>query len=305
MARSPANTPSGDREDKRSKIRSVRTSRDRSRRDIPSPRRKGVQLAARSQRSATLTHNASRRVGDRQLPIRISFVQATDDDPQAPPLARILRGGRGGVVRLKLYLAMLWIAGNAPHDTTFPARAWAELLDLPNPEGKGDRRVRDAIAWLANEEFIRVQRQRGRPATLYLQREDGSGEQYSVPGSEPKDKKTGKFPDEHVYVHLPATFWTSGWAVALSSAGIAILLVMLVLVRGRSEEPFWISPGEARRRFHLSEDTWTKGIRELRELGLLVVGRKPVSEEFGWRRVRNLYTLDLAPLENPPPRRPA
>jgi hypothetical protein len=43
-----------------------------------------------------------------------------------------------------------------------------------------------------------------------------------------------------------------------------------------------------------------KGTAELREHGLLAVSRKPVSEEFGWRRVRNMYALNLDPLQSRP-----
>jgi hypothetical protein len=249
-------------------------------------------------RAGSLALAASRRVGNRKLPIRLNFVEATTDDP--PPLARILRGGRGGGVRLKLYLAMLWMAAKPPHDITFPARAWAELLGLPNPEGSGDRRVRDAIDWLVAQRLLEIERQPGRPATVYLKREDGSDENYVIPARAQKDKETDKLSAEHWYVSLPPTFWTMGWATELSAAALAILLVMLVLDRASTGGPFWISPAEARRRFGLSEDTWTKGTAGLRNHGLLVVGRRPVSEEFGWRRVRNTYSLNLDPLQSPP-----
>jgi hypothetical protein len=217
----------------------------------------------------------------------------------------MLRGGQGGAVRLKLYLAILWIAAKDPHDVSFPARAWAELLDLPDPSGGGQRRVRDAVAWLETEQFIEVERKSGRPPTIFLRREDGSGAAYSVPGGEARDEN-GDFPGEHIYVSIPPSFWTEGWAVVLSGAAIAIMLALFALDRGELE-PLWISPGEARRRFSLSEDTWTKGTSELRDWGLLFIGRKPVSEDFGWRRMRNTYTLatDLTPITGASPTPPA
>lgn len=301
VARKSADDLARARKDETTNSRTLRRSKARTG-SSRSPGRKGAEKLERSEQATALAFAAARRVGNRQMPIRNSFAKAGDDDVDPPPLARMFRGGRGGTVRLKLYLTMLWIAGNAPHDVKFPARSWAELLDLPDPERKGDRRIRDGIDWLAAHEFIRVERQPGRPATLYLQREDGSGEPYTVLGATEKDKKTGKFPETDIYVSLPPTFWTSGWAAGLSGAGTAILLVMLVLTRAWQGEPFWISPGEARRKFHLSEDTWTKGVRELCDLGLLHVGRKPVSEEFGWRRVRNLYSLDLGPLQSRRPK---
>ena len=124
-----------------------------------------------------------------------------------------------------------------------------------------------------------------------------------VPAAAPKDQETAKIAEEHWHVWLPPTFWTKGWATTLSAAGIAILLVMLVLERQRkpTQPSFWISPDQARRRFGLSEDTWTKGTAELRKLGLIDVGRKPVSEEFGWRRVRNTYALNRETLQSRAP----
>jgi hypothetical protein len=78
------------------------------------------------------------------------------------------------------------------------------------------------------------------------------------------------------------------------------LLVMLVVTQGGEKKAQWISPSQARSRFGLSEDTWTRGIAELQRYGVLVVRKKPVSEDFGWRRVRNAYTLDLTRLGERP-----
>jgi hypothetical protein len=156
--------------------------------------------------------------------------------------------------------------------------------------------VRDAIVWLERRSFIRLERAPGRPAKVFLQREDGTDRRYVIPAKAPKDKSTGKLHESDWYVRLPASFWTNGWSASLSTAAISILLVMLVLARAGGEW-FWISPAEARRRFALSEDTWTRGTAELRKVGLIEVGRQTVSEEFGWKRVRNRYALDLSALD--------
>jgi len=52
----------------------------------------------------------SKRKSGIQLPI--SFVR---DKSETPPLAQMLRGGRGGAVRLKLYLTFDLLAAAAPH----------------------------------------------------------------------------------------------------------------------------------------------------------------------------------------------
>ncbi|HVF74574.1 MAG TPA: hypothetical protein VM938_05955, partial [Acidimicrobiales bacterium] len=75
-------------------------------------------------------------------------------------MTTMLRGGRGGAVRLKLYLSFLWFAAAPPHDVTYPARAWASLLGLEDPEARGARRIIDAITWLDAHDFVVVE---GRP----------------------------------------------------------------------------------------------------------------------------------------------
>jgi hypothetical protein len=69
------------------------------------------------------------------VPFDIGFVRRPDDDASlaAPPLATMLRGGRGGEVRLKLFLSMQLIAVAHPYDVTRTASYWAHLLSLPEP----------------------------------------------------------------------------------------------------------------------------------------------------------------------------
>lgn len=54
-------------------------------------------------------------------------------------------------------------------------------------------------------------------------------------------------------------------------------------------------------------DEWTygltgdrRGVAELRNYDLLAISKRPVSEDFGWRRVRNTYTLRLDRLDETP-----
>ncbi len=139
----------------------------------------------------------------------------------------------------------------------------------------------------------------GEPPTIVLLREDGSGERYVTPTRASKDPKTNKIREKDWSVGLPATFWTNGWALALSTPGLAMLLVMLDLYRP-TEGATWITPDRARSRYGLSEDTWTRGVAELKAHGLISVGKQPVSRELSWSRVRNKYTLKTARLRTQP-----
>ena len=118
----------------------------------------------------------------------------------------------------------------------------------------------------------------GEPPTIVLLREDGSGERYVTPTRASKDPKTNKIREKDWSVGLPATFWTNGWALALSTPGLAMLLVMLDLYRP-TEGATWITPDRARSRYGLSEGTWTRGVAELKAHGLISVGVAAPSPE--------------------------
>ncbi|GAB3866285.1 hypothetical protein GCM10029963_78450 [Micromonospora andamanensis] len=122
-----------------------------------------------------------RRIGKRAgAPVRNVFVSALGDE--VPPLAALLRGGgRGGVVRVKLYLSLLWVCAAAPYQASYPARAWAALLGLPDYETKGVRRIHEATRDLMDHQFIVAQDRGGQPSLLTLLDESGAGEIYLPP----------------------------------------------------------------------------------------------------------------------------
>lgn len=250
----------------------------------------------------------ARRVHDRSAPVRWSFIRTFDRSGEVPPLAAMLRGGRGGSVRLKTYLSFLWFAAAPPHDVTYPARAWAGLIGLDDPEVNGARRIIDAIAWLGAHDLVEVDRQRGRPSRVRLLQDDGSGHPYELPGGvvERLTQEEAITADlqPHFYVQLPPEFWTNGWAAALSGPAIAMWLTLLVELGKKPDlTELWLSPSEAQRRLGLAEQTRSKGLRQLETLGLISVKRRPISRDaFDFRRMRNVYVLHqnrLADLAGP------
>jgi hypothetical protein len=266
-------------------------------------RRSGQDLLTVRPGEEALRHlgDGTRRTKGRATQVRRSFVNSVFAGTEVPPLAMIVRSGRAGGLRLRLLLSLLWMGGggDARHSVTFPARAWAEMLDLSYPENAGERRVRAALAWLEQKRLVQVDRQPGRIPTVTLRREDGSGENYTQPVKGRKDRSTGKLNQRDWNFTLPSEFWTNAWILALSLPALAVLLVLLDMQR-KDDEPQWIAPAEARKRYVVSEDTWTRGVAELDAQGIVTVIKEPVSATFGWRRVRNKYVVNRQRLHGDP-----
>jgi hypothetical protein len=228
----------------------------------------------------------SKRATGIQLPV--GFVR-TQDLSIAPPLSRMLRGGRGGTVRLKLYLCLYLLAAHPPYNiVSIPSRAWAEALALPDPAGGGARRIADALVWLQKAKMIKLERRQGAAPTVTLLDPVGDGTRFARPRS--------------LYVRLPLGFWSEQWITRLSGAAVALLIVLLDLQGGKKRRaaPQSLAPGQ-RLRYGLSDDTWTRASKELVDAGLLTVKRVPQGRDFDWRRMRNAYLIDIDMLDKQAP----
>lgn len=244
------------------------------------------------------------RLGRRtSAPVRVAFVGVIEDDRPAgtvPPLAQLLRGGRGGEVRLKLELSFLWFAANPPHDLTYPARMWATLLGLEDPEGRGTRRVRQAVLALHKLGLITLDPRPGQPNRLVLLNEGRPGTAYELPGSAYNRARASGQEWRHRYVQLPDTLWINGWLATLSGAAVAMLLVLYVELGRRDPDTtdLWFSPSQALKLYGLSEDTRSKGLRELRAAGLITARKRSASRDvLDFRRLRNTYRINTAQLD--------
>jgi len=256
--------------------------------DSPSERRPSPQAVS----AATAL---AQRARGRSAQLRRAFVER--EDLAAPTaLARVIRGGRGGEVRLKTYLSMLFIAGAAPYDVSYPARAWATLLDLDKPETKGARRVNEAISWLEANKFVTVANNPGQPSRVTLLNERGKGDKYELPGevyNRLRNKKGDDVARRNRYVKIPPEFWTSGWLSVLSTPAVSMYLVLLCAQTSEEVSEVWFSPDQASKLYSLSADTRSRGLAELREAGLVTVRRRALSNDvFDVQRFRNAYTLD-------------
>jgi hypothetical protein len=212
------------------------------------------------------------------VPLPRPFIRDADAE-EGPPLARILRGGQGGEVKLKVLLTMHLEGVREPNNVSGVPAYWALTLGLEDPHGNGARRVRDAIAWLAAQSFIRIDRGGPQPECFLLS-PLGDGGAYHRPN-----------PAEG-YIRVPTAMWHNGWIATLSGTALALWLILADLQGGREAQDVWVQPDEARERYRLSEDTFTKGISELERHHLVRVTKQPQGvDEAYYNRVRNAYRL--------------
>lgn len=243
----------------------------------------------------------AQRARHRELQLRRTFLLGRAGRDELPTLAHLIRGGRGGEVRLKLYLSILWVGASYPHDVTFPARTWAELLGLPSPTSHGARRVREAIDFLVESSLLAETRRPGLPTELTLLREDRSGNKYTVPGAASAQAKArGRGLESHRYVRLSSAFWSRGWIAVLTVPGLVALLTLLVEQRGPEPSPVWLAPDVAVDRYAISNQTRYRGLKELQQYGLVSRHVLPLQGNYEAVRRRHAYLLDLSNLNAVP-----
>lgn len=254
----------------------------------------------------TLAQMGPRR--GRGAPLRDSFFRCRSDGSGGYPLARLMSsrsgsgGGRGGRTRVSLYLSLIWVASGKDHSSQRPARYWAGLLGLDDPEHAGARVVSNTWAELAARNLVSMTpgQYTGDVPTVRLLREDGSGEPYTIP--------TGR--DGDTYRRVPESVWESLIPGAMvTGAGLAMYLVALRTAYIKGELDGLAFPSaHFREEYGLGESTRKSGLRNLVDQGVLDVERQHVDGfgQLGGRiRSRNLYDLlglygPVAPQPAPP-----
>lgn len=215
----------------------------------------------------------------RNSSVRLPQIFARDrltKDP-LPPLAEMMQGG--GEVRLKVLLTILMMATKAPHGRKVSSKELATMLDLRDPDGAGGRRVSKAIKDLERMKLVRVDREPGHVPLVTVLHPGGTGSEWNA------------MKLERPWITLPIDLWRRGWFIALSGRALAVLIILRELTHGRTSNGAWVD-GIRKRQYGLSDDTWTRGCRELREAGLLEV-TEHVFSSHGEPRRRNVYSLRL------------
>lgn len=243
-----------------------------------------------------LNEDSGRR---RAIPIRKSFVRAEKGAETPPPLAVLVkRGGRGGGVIVKLYLALVWRCSGGDFDTDISARTWANLLGLEDPNVKGARRIAKAIKILEECKLISVSPRRGEPSVITLLDESGDETPYALPSTAYAAKRKRR----DIYFKVPTTLWTEGFMQRMSAPALTMLLILLAEQSGdvspgdTDGNEVWWSTERFPQQYFVSPSMRSRGTKDLRDLNLLYVWRASVAppgnkRTFARERVRNVYRL--------------
>jgi hypothetical protein len=198
------------------------------------------------------------------------------DGFKSPPLVSLIQGGRGGEIRLKLFLCMAMMATRAPHDINrpFTPQGWARLLNLSVDDGAA-RRISSNIKWLNQNTFIHLEPRRGNTPRIQLL-DPTTGQLFTRPTTS--------------FISIPLDIWRYGWILELSATGLALLIVLLDLC-GNATSPRYVTR-HRRESYVLSSDTWTRATKELKRHGLITVGRTPQGDEYDPERLRNTFWIE-------------
>lgn len=232
-----------------------------------------------------------------QVPVRTAFVRSGLVEGVAePPLASLLRGGRGGRVRVATFLSLIWRCSAPPYSTNIKAGAIARLWNLPSPDTNGARRVQEALNALEDHRLVRIQRHPGKESTVVLLDDAGTGLDYESPNRAYNYARRRKAPaaelQHHTYFKVDAMWWKTGAIQALKGPGLAMLLILLAEdAPSRRGTGIWISPSNFKERYGLSVDTRKVGLKNLQDAKLVIPSTRLQEDLFTQNRRRVFYQL--------------
>lgn len=214
-----------------------------------------------TERSKDRAHEWAQRLHQRELRLRFTFVVVQSGSPTAEPALSKLLQKRDRGCALRLYLALLWMAGSEggqrgrrsgtrqpepgrafklepdyrPHTCEVSLDELRDLVGLANTSSNRNinRRLRKALGALEHLELIELESLGDDPAVqlqVQLRREDGSGRDYSDPG---------KVRD--AYIRMDHRFFTNGWLAVLPPHAVAVYLLYRVQSESRGpSDPEWV-----------------------------------------------------------------
>lgn len=208
------------------------------------------------------------------VPLAPSFLKSTDPD-EPPALARLLGAGRGGEVRLKLFLTFaLRATRGRPILAARRPPGLARMLALPSDTGP--RRVADAIRWLKSNRFIQVQPRVGQAGEITL-----------LDGGDPPSDLSSRDRHGH-YVSVPIELWTSGHILEMKAREVAVFIAIRDVTSNSLYEGSLT--GYRKAQYGISDDTWTRALKELRERNLVDYRTEVDEGDDRMPRKRQIYS---------------
>ena len=212
------------------------------------------------------------------FPLRRTFVQQKGRD-QPPPLATFVTAGdRTGLL---LYFLALTKASQEPWDVSMHSAIWARALGFPQPTSPGARSRLSKTWTRLVDRRLAVRARQNRLAKYTLLCEDGSGDPYDRPKA--------------AFINVPHELWTAGsttsdrWYELLSLPELAFLIIAL-----GNADSFPLPAERGPEYYQISADTLQRGVRGLRDRGLLTVARRRITAPLAPEGVtiENRYTLE-------------
>lgn len=268
------------------------------------------------QTARTTARTLSIDLKGRQARLRRASVRRSNATSDVPPLIDIF-STRGGVEQeLKLALLCNWIAGAVgggygqtaavrpapdtpllgPHSADVDEIQLCELLTLAcstGPERAASfRKLKRYFDRLRIAGLVKVSDDYTRFA---LCADDGSGREYTDPGSKDRDRD----PQRDAFFRVPGEFFKNGWLSLLSGPAVMTFLILLEMAeyptgaskRSGRHDGLWVNQTLLAENYPISKSSLDRGVAQLRDLRLVQVSTEFVSRVP--RRSRSRYRLIL------------
>lgn len=198
--------------------------------------------------------------------LRHILVQLPDKDkPRSSTLARMVTERRHRELLLYLLLVSCW-SWLSDRDDPLTAGVWTRALTAQGSLTWSASTLSRSWKHLEDLGLIEHRERKERLVRVTPRREDAQ-ESYTPPG-----ERTDRW---NTYFILPDSFWLDEWFAKLSLPGLAVLL--LVAKETSYREECWFTYNRTNDWYGLKPRTVQKGVKDLRDAGLLLTREETVS----------------------------
>lgn len=237
----------------------------------------GVEALERSIAAAADLLEITHQQGS-QLQLRNGFIARADRYAPLPVGVQLLRRSNRSGLQLRLALAYFWLAGSRvdarpgtpPYTVRLPVRTVAAMVGLDGDSAADRRRVRENTRALMSDGLLHVETSGSELMVTLRSDLPKDANEDVVPYYRPGITAAGRDPQRDAYFTFPASFFTDGWLITLSPAGLVALLAFRYLSQTKTnkDQGLFISEHLRDDRFGFSERTYYAGTSELENRAL-------------------------------------